>query len=167
MQQEPYKPPTFDPLEAFVHWYLRQPFALPPGVLAGVHHVSDFSGLTLYRDDQFQAQLWLCQPGSEIKDHCHPSIDTYQIYVSGQVYLRLNGKPVVKPEDIHEMADGRANKNGFAIRVRPTDYHGATIGPKGGAFLNLQRWLNGPPQSAELDWEGEPLDEAHAKLLAK
>lgn len=159
--------PQFDAVLAFTDWFTRQPFVLPPSVANGVHRVGEgkFTGLTLYRSGQFQAQLWLCDPGSEIHDHAHPEVDIVQVYVSGQVYLRVNGELRIKPEDVFALNDGRSSKNQYWVRVNPGDVHGATIGPQGGAFLTFQHWLRDEPKSVELQWEGEPLDALHAQAL--
>lgn len=156
----------YDPLLEFARWYLAQPMGIPLSPAAGMTRVGAFSGLVLYRCGQFQAQLWLCDANAEIPDHRHPNVDQIQVYVSGQVYLRKNGVPVILPEELQEQVDGRSNANGVSIRVGPEDTHGATIGPMGGAFVNLQQWRDGiAPTSVETDWIGEPLDVDHAVVI--
>lgn len=110
-------------------------------------------------------EYWLCDPGIDSGDHSHPSIDQILMYVSGQVYFRLNGEPIIRPEDVFETAFGQSSKHGFHVRVGPGDVHGAATGPQGGAFLAFQNFLDGNPRSAELDWEGEPIDEEHAAVI--
>lgn len=156
----------YDPLVEFAKWCVAQPGMLIPRSPAyGMTRVGAFSGLVLYRSGQFQAQLWLCDPGAEIPDHCHPNVDQIQVYVAGEVYLRKNGLPVITPESLQQLPDGTSNANGAGLRVRPTDTHGASIGQMGGAFLNFQHWLKGTPQSVHLDWIGEPLDLDHAVAI--
>jgi hypothetical protein len=157
--------PKFDQLANFTDWYQRQPFAVPMAPAFGVNKVGAFTGLTLFRQGRFQVQLWLCDPNSEIPDHSHPNVDSIQVYVSGQVYLRLNGEVVIKPEDVREDMNGLNTKAAFWMRVGPGDVHGATIGPKGGAFITFQHWLRGDPESVENDWEGEPIDAEHAQRI--
>lgn len=101
---------------------------------------------------------------SEIPDHSHPNIDTIQVYVTGDLALRLNGKPAMEGA-VTELPDGRCSHNSRWVRVRPNDTHGATIGKLGAAFINFQHWTSGEPTSAELDWKGEPLSEDHENLL--
>jgi hypothetical protein len=155
--------PNFDPLEGFAKWFAEQTGPIPLGHMNGVRRIGAFTGLTLVRSGQFQAQLWICDPQSEIPDHSHPKIDTIQIYVSGDLQLRLNGKNVME-EPVLEFPEGRCSHNGRWIRVRPNDTHGATIGPRGAAFINVQQW-SGEPTSAELDWDGPALSEDHRALL--
>ena len=158
----------YDPLLAFAHWYVRQHgFVVPRSQFDGVSRVGAFSGLVLYRQPPYKVQLWICDPSSEIPDHRHPNVDSLLIYISGQFWLRVNGERVFTPEQIKLDPDGAVNANGTAQRVRPADLHGATIGPKGGAFINIQHWLAGEPQSVEIDWIGEPLCEEHALRIRK
>ena len=155
-----------DELMEFYRWYAgRFGFGIPASPFDAFSKVGRFTGLTLYRSKPFQVQLWLCEPNAEIYDHSHPHVDSLQIYVAGQVYLRLNGQPVLTPEILVPIANGIASHNGRWIRVRPTDTHGATIGPVGGAFMTFQHWVHGEPQSVENDWEGQPLDAEHAMRL--
>lgn len=158
--------PRFDPLEAFARWFARAPFALPPTPFDAVTRVNKFTLLTLYRHGPFQVQLGICEPGSEITEHTHPDCDTILIYLSGEMYFRKNGLVVIAPEDQRlQDSNGICALNGFTIRIGPNDWHGATVGPKGGSFLTVQHWLNGKPESVEKNWEGAPLDEAHAKVI--
>lgn len=156
-----------DELLDFYQWYGgRFGYGIPPCVFNGFSKVGQFTGLVLYRSKPFQVQLWLCEPNSEIHDHAHLNVDSIQVYLAGQVYLRLNGQPVLTPEKLAALPNDVANANGRWIRVKPTDNHGATIGPLGGAFMTFQHWLNGvEPRSVETDWDGKPLDDKHDELL--
>lgn len=168
IQQDPeINIPVFDELGSFAEWYQRQYFAIPLCPADGVRRVGGFSGLTLYRQGPFQVQLWICEPNSVIPDHCHPNVDSIQMYLSGEVFLRLNGEEIVQPNDVHEAHNGLSSRHGFFIRICPGDIHGATIGPKGGSFLTFQRFLDGKPKSVELDWAGEPIDKAHEEMLMR
>lgn len=146
----------------FAHWYMTERGLGIPRCLEGegIRTVGGFTGITLFRQGKYQVQMWLCPPGSEIPDHSHPGVDIVQVYLSGQVFLRLNGKPIVTPE-----LCATERLNGKAIRVRDCDTHGATIGSQGGAFLTIEEWANGQPESVELAWEGEPLSDDHARIL--
>lgn len=163
-------PPKFDELEAFAAWFMQTQGPLPIVPLGGMTRVGEFSGIVLCRQGQYQCQLWLCDPGSEIPNHSHPNVDSIQVYVGGEVYLRLNGQPVITAEMI---ADDKWNalevhpKRGFSLRVRPSDNHGATIGPSGGAFMTFQKWLVGTPTSVEMDWRGPALSAKHHEAVNK
>lgn len=164
---------TNDPLlQAADFWLNRQGINVPPSIYEGVVKVGPFMGLTLYRRGQLQVQIWLCPPGSEIPDHSHPNVDQIQIYVCGDMLFRINGKITFQSTDgdasVPVWGSPIPNAHGAMGRVNSTDTHGATIGPAGGSFLNIQLWKNGvEPRSVETDWVGDPVDEAHAGRILK
>ncbi len=146
-----------DPLLEFARFYFANPQALPPSVWAGVTFVGDFAQLVMERSGDYQVQLCLCRPDSVIPDHSHPNVDTFVVYVTGQIFFRLDGQVVIEPQAVKETPRGGCSHNAHHLRVMPGQSHGAAIGPVGGAFLTVQRWLNGKPTSVERDWEGPPL----------
>ena len=130
----------FCELTSFLHFWLSFKPIRPP-----MENVLDFSGnlsgLVLYRSGQYQVQLFLLQPDAIIKPHIHPNVDSYEVAVCGDVAFEVNG---FRHED-------RALWD--AIRVHPKDEHTAYIGPAGGAFISVQKWLNDvPPSSVGWDW---------------
>lgn len=152
----------FDVLAGFAQWWLASRALNPPpdGFLT---RVGCNTGVVLYRQPPFQVQLFLNDPGGEIVDHIHPNVDSFEVYVTGDVFFRLNGKQLLTDEMCRQH-----HPVGQAIRILPTDWHGASIGANGGAFLSIQHWLNGvPPSSVELDWGGPVLDEGHARKLSE
>lgn len=158
--------PRFDPLMAFVEWFqTRSGIAMPLSPADGVSRVGAFSGIVLYRDRHFQVQLWICDPNSFIPEHSHPNVDSIQVYVSGQVYLTKNGKPVIQAEDLQINENGLSSQLGAFLRVDANETHGAQIGPMGGAFLTFQHFHVGEPVSVEQVWEGPPLSLEHGQTL--
>lgn len=150
--------PAFDQLAQFANWFVRdQGFRIPPCIFDGVTKAGKNTGLVLYRDPPYQVQLWICDPNSEIPEHTHPNMDTIIIYLSGEFYVKVNGEPVLTKESLYAMPDGMPSVPGAWLRVGPNDKHSAMIGPKGCAFLNFGRFLDGKPRSADLDWEGPSL----------
>ena len=156
-----------DELEAFARWYWDIARTMEVPGINSIHFMDNLTAITLYRKDQFQIELVLCSPNSEIPDHVHPNVDSFEIYMSGSIMFRNQGKLLIEK---HE-ADA-VNWNGFSarrstcIRVRPEDQHGATIGNAGGAFLSIQQWLNGvKPTTVGHDWSGNTLGPIHAKTV--
>lgn len=163
-----------DPLIDYVRWVLSEGPTIPASVWSGVSFVGDFALAVLHRQDEFQAQLTLCKPGAEIPDHGHPTVDSVVMYVTGEVYFRvedMEARPnmieVYRPGIVQETPEGGCSHHGRLLRVQPGQKHGATIGALGGAFITFQRWLNGSPSSVEEDWEGPALDEGHRIKLGR
>lgn len=157
---------TFTPVDRlteFARWWMGAKAVAPPldnlYMLAGCN-----TGIVLYRQPPWQVQFFICNPGGEIPDHTHPNVDSYEVYVGGDLYFRHLGKTIITPK----MVEAGIDPLSLYIRVIPTDSHGASVGPRGGAFLSIQEWLNGEaPTSVHLDWSGEPLDVNHELDLFK
>jgi len=127
--------------------------------------VNGNAGLTLYRDDRFQVQIWTFPPHTKVTDHSHPGLDTWLVWVSGKLRFRLDGKYVRLSET------GRAEWRGmktWTLHVPPGALHGATIGDSGASFLSITERIDGKePESVHLIWDGPPLDHEHGNRLAE
>ena len=132
---------TTGTLEGFKDWWLtHRPMNTP--LDKGLVFVADTHGVVLYKHNQFQVELFIVKPNSEIKPHVHPNVDSFEVFMSG---------------DINFMCDDKwyeLNKIGSSIRVKPNSYHGGLFGPAGGSFLSIQHWLNEiEPKFVGDDWE--------------
>lgn len=150
----------FATLECFAEWFLQQRFvAMTP---VAIYDYGGIRSLVLYRDTIFQAELFVIAPGAGFpEEHRHPHVDAFEVDIFGDIRLTINGKRR-RPTAIVRQGHERP----FCMnRVRETDWHGASIMSKGGAFLSLQHWLNGiHPSSVGLDWEGTFVSKEHAML---
>lgn len=145
-------------LREFAEWWLAErPFRPPHDAIT---HIAGNAGVTLYREGRFQVQLFILPPNTEITNHRHPGIDVIEVGVAGEGVFRRRGKS----RDLSS-ALTKADGPSAVVRLKPEDWHSASIGSGGGAFLSIQEWLNTPPSSVHLDWLGVPLDEDHARSL--
>ena len=135
--------PVFDELEAFANWWLATRIINTPNEVP-TNFNGELSGTVLYRHESYQVQLFIVQPNSEIAPHIHPNVDSFEVFVGG---------------DIHFMCDNNwfeQTKLGDKIRVTPNSWHGGKFGQRGGCFLSVQKWLNGvPPTSVGDDWRDQ------------
>ena len=131
---------------------------LPPS-----SHVNNnvVSGLTLYRQRDLQVQLFVLPPGSKIPMHTHPNMDSFEVYIGGDVFLFIDGKEAGDHARLGEF-DYLEDREEFYdllflqhFRITPTSPHGGTIGKKGGAFLSIQHWKNKVEPSSPMDDWGE------------
>lgn len=131
----------YDELEQFRNWWLaNKPQKPPTDEIINVD--GRFTEIILYRQKQFQVQLVIAQPNSEIPDHIHPGVDSFEVYMSGDLRFRRD-KEAYFPQD-----------PGVSIlRVYPESYHGATVGPRGGTFLSIQHWTNPKVQPSFISHE--------------
>jgi len=154
-----------DELTKFKDWWVNNRIFRPP--IDFYSCVGDNVGIVLYRHLRFQIQLFIAHPNSSISSHIHPNVDSYEIFLAGDLYFEKNGQVLVNERDLVETPQGAYAALGLEVRVLPTDWHGTTVGPRGGSFLSVQEWLNGvKPSSVHLDWGGEPLSQAHGQELS-
>ncbi len=127
-------------LSSFTTWWLStKPINPPPGGL--LTNDKDLNGVVLFRDGRFQVELFFIKPNSEVVDHIHPNVDSYEYYISGDIVFRKNGKEYVPPGP------------GFKLHVPPTAWHGGTIGPRGVYFYSIQHWVGDvEPEFIGNDW---------------
>ena len=130
----------YDDLEAFkVWWENTRPFS--PPIEDPVTQAGAIYGVVLYRQAPYQVQLFIMPPNSSIEDHIHPNVDSFEVFVGGDIAFRCNGEEYAQ------------NILGASIRVFPDSWHGGKFGERGGCFLSVQKWLNGvPPTSVGHDW---------------
>jgi quercetin dioxygenase-like cupin family protein len=129
----------FDDVEIFRNWWLNhRPINTPSD---GVVFVADTHGIVLYRQPPYQVELFMMKPNTEIKPHIHPNVDSFEVYMGGDVDFLCDDKRHV------------TNVLGDSIRVHPQSWHGGKFGPRGGCFLSVQKWLNGVnPTFVGNDW---------------
>jgi hypothetical protein len=132
-----------DDLDSFTFWYLNnRPFSPPP--VAPVSHTDKASGIVLYRKGIFQVELFIGAPNSIAPSHIHPNIDSYELHICGDMVFTIGGVLYNPPKPGLPVAPTRINHN---------CWHEGVSGPIGGAFLSIQKWLNGvQPTSVLDDW---------------
>lgn len=158
------QPDPLDPLDQFLAWFLNHGTVL--GRVPLFSAVSKIEGVTRvvwYRDPPFQVELFIAPPGCIIPEHTHPNVDSYEIYIGGQIRFSHSGKFIVPEEDIETPTEsGASRRRGYITRVRPDDPHGGTFGPGGGVFFSVQHWLNGvDPHSVANDYSGAVMGPDH------
>lgn len=121
----------------------------------GVTKIKPGLGITLFRQEQFQIQQFLFEPNTEIIEHSHPHVESYEVYICGDMRLTFDGNEVFGYEDCKDLEDGRCPKNGGLLYLPKGAVHGGSIGPRGGCFLSVQVWEWGTePRPIHEDWLG-------------
>jgi len=130
----------FDDLEVFKNWWLsNRPINTYEGAKPCYH--ADIAGTVLYRQYPYQVQLFITPPNTLIEEHLHPNVDSFEVYLTGDIAFTCNGHIFDSP------------KIGESIRVKTSYWHGGKTGELGATFLSIQKWLNGAqPSSVANDW---------------
>lgn len=131
----------FDDLEGFLNWWLaNRPINTPEN--DSLVYQKDTHGVVLYRQPPYQVELFIVQPDSEIVPHIHPNVDSFEVYMSGDINFSCDGQWF------------NQNQLGIHIRVKPSSWHGGKFGKRGGCFLSVQKWLNNvKPTFVGNDWQ--------------
>lgn len=144
-----------DELDVFAKWYLSEGIKnlRPPN--KSVYNYGVVVSNVLFREGPFQVEMFLIPPSTNIvlNEHSHPNVDSFELYLSGEIMFTLEGEQVVNDQDAKSVVDGSSKMLGTLIRVHPGVKHGAKVGNDGGSFISIQHWLNGViPTSVGLDW---------------
>jgi hypothetical protein len=159
---------TGSTLDEYLYWFANEGPSLPMVPADGITWLDSTPRIVLHREGQFQTQLVVGKPTASFIAHAHPNIDAYELYVGGEFSLVIDGVESAPKESMLERVEGVSRWWGRAVRIKPGVVHSGTYGPKGGAFLSIQHWLNGvTPSFVHLDWAGEPLDDKHKKELGR
>jgi hypothetical protein len=136
-------------------------------LLHAVHKIEDVTSITWYRDSEYQIQMFAVPGNYIIPEHTHPNVDSYEIYVGGQIKFSHKGIWMVQDDELtNPLEDGTSSKKGTYIRVRPNELHGGVFGPAGGVFMSVQRWLNGiKPHCVGADYTGPVMGMDHFRKV--
>ena len=157
-----------DDLTVFLEWALNNltivsmvPYKNP------VWKIQDVTSTLLYRQPPYQIQLFSVPGNTIIPEHTHPNVDSYEVYLGGNINFSHLGEYVTPAEKICEDPENKtAMPRGGVIRVHPNDKHGGIFGPEGGVFLSVQKWLNGvEPHCVAADYIGVVMGEDHYKKV--
>ena len=132
----------FCELNAFLEWWLTGRQLRPPKEYI-LNQEGSITGCVLYRDGQYQVQLFIVQPNCIIEPHIHPNVDSFEVYLSGDIEFSVGGITI----------DQTAMESQRVLRVLPDEFHGGKFGERGGVFLSVQKWLDGyEPTSVGYNW---------------
>lgn len=128
-------------------------------LLEALVKIGNIYGMTLIvREPNYQKQLFIIPPNTKIPLHKHDNVRTQIIFLEGEMVFERSGRLL----ELFSPAD-----SGRAFIIEPDEEHGAITKGQAGIFISEQYWLGGKPLSSlHLNWNGEPLNEEHARQLA-
>jgi hypothetical protein len=154
-----------DELERFCVKFLKKMPVIGAVPFDGaVSKIQDVTSILLYRQGQFQVQMFAVPENTIIPEHTHPNVDSIEVYVGGNIHFSHSGKYAYDAASLIAAAGPLklASKRGTMIRVRPNDIHGGVFGKGGGVFLSVQHWLNGvEPHCVAADYDGITMGDHH------
>lgn len=144
-------------LAAFARWFMKQP---PTAWIVPQFATYQFdmqggkaSGVVLYRDGRYQAELFIVTQTGVFPEHSHPNVSSIEVLLAGHIEFIVRGRSMLPPEVLAKKTPTLGTMVGVGAGVS----HGAVLHEGGGAFISLQKWREGVPiTSVGLDWDGPP-----------
>ena len=153
-------------LEEFARWYKENDYPIRPPFEDCVYVTDNSYSYVLFRQGQFQAEIYLVKPNSGSPEHSHPNVENIILVWGGDAYPSYDGvaSPAVTPV---ARADGTSSVFGSMNRKMTDDHtHALQTGPKGAAFLSIEKWpANAKPTSVVVNWKGAAVGEYHATQI--
>lgn len=151
-------PEDWDTLEEFMEWYIKagKPMLVPWD--AGTIQTDDATAICLFRQGQYQVEIYLIHAGYDIPPHAHPDMQVIAMTLGGGIVC---GPPQTKFNVSAEF--------GRHAKIKDGQWHGgdATKTGTGFALLSFEKFLNGTiPKSAAIQWRGPTAGPIHDDLIA-
>jgi hypothetical protein len=159
---------TWTTVEDFAQWYEDSGFPIRPPQHNSVFRTNNANAVVLFREGQFQVELYIGDPNSVTPEHSHPGVESIVMFLSGEGNTTVNGSQIADPTPYFN----KVNEDGTSIlfkqrvRVHPNDTHGLITYNKGFAFFSIEKWPDGiSPTSVAAHWHGDTTGEIHDKIL--
>jgi len=161
-------PNTTGTLEEFAAWYKANAYPVRPPFEDCVYVTENSYSYVLFRQGQFQAEVYLIKPNSSCPEHSHPRVENMILFWGGDATPSYDGVPV-KIGPFHAPAPNGTSPAFGAMGPKITDAHTHALhtGPKGAAFLSLEKWPDDvKPTSVVVNWKGAAIGEQHAPQIS-
>lgn len=154
-------------LEEFVAWYRQNEFPVRPPFEDCVYVTENSYSYVLFRQGQFQAELYLVKPNSDSPDHSHPNVENVIMFLGGDARPSYDGVETQMPVFLRPNPDGTSPAFGVCgPKITDLHVHALATGAKGAAFLSLEKWPAGvKPTSVVVNWKGAPLGRVHSEIV--
>ena len=146
-------------LKEFLVDYITNTSAISDAVLLdknnfnnlNIYDVEGFNSHIQFRNNQYQVQIFSTPPNFIIPEHKHPNVDSFEVYLSGDIDFSLEGSWLSN----WDIKDHTFIDNLFIVQVEHYAIHGAIFGEDGGRFMSVQHWINEVnPSCVGLDYDG-------------
>ena len=146
-------------LKEFLVDYITNTSAISDAVLLdknnfnnlNIYDVEGFNSHIQFRNNQYQVQIFSTPPNFIIPEHKHPNVDSFEVYLSGDIDFSLGGSWLSN----WDIKDHTFIDNLFIVQVEHNAIHGAIFGEGGGRFMSVQHWINEVnPSCVGLDYDG-------------
>jgi hypothetical protein len=155
-------------VEQFAKWYEENNFPIRPPQNNAIFRTNNASALVLFREGQFQVELYIGDPNSTTPEHSHPGVESIIMVLSGRGSTTINGVEPADPRPYFDKinADGTSILFKQSIRLDPTDSHGLITYDNGFSFFSIEKWPDGVElSSVAAHWHGDTTGDIHTSLI--
>jgi hypothetical protein len=152
-------------LMQFVIDFCKKPFGGIVTDLFEAENVEPVAKIVLHRDPPFQVTLIaIWHPHIFIPEHRHPSVDTIQVLLSGQLTFFVdNKKKKWEPLGIETNEDLPLLRRTLAVPRNAL--HTAKTGKSGAVWWSFEEWGEGSMSTTVDDWDGVAFSHDHYEHL--
>jgi hypothetical protein len=141
-------------VEEFADWYKANGYPISPPLNEKVY-VTDISySYVLFREGQFQVELYLVAPNTFSPEHSHPGVENIVVVWGGDIG--------------HTAASITTPPFGAqAPTIKDGSSHELHAGNNGCAVLSIEKWSDSiKPTSVSINWKGDTCGKTHSDLIA-
>lgn len=129
-----------------------------------VYCTENTASVIVWAEGNVVIEYYLLFPNKETPMHTHP-FDNQTIHLWGDIVFRARLPNQSVPE---EYVATDSLRGGYLTPLFPMGgAHGFIVGPRGGAFYNIQIWPTNvtTPISASIEYYGTPMGPVHASVI--
>ena len=146
-------------VEEFAAWYKASGMPMRPPKEDPIYVTEISYSYVLYREGQYQAELYLVRPHTGSPDHSHPGVNNIIMLLGGDIGTKQNNVTTLIPPGVDVFGL-------LGQTINSGDTHALHVGERGGAFLSLEKWDDGiKPTSVTIRWDGDTCGDAHTALV--
>jgi len=159
-------------LAEFITWYKDSGFPIRIPEKNAIFKTAQARALVLYREGQYQAELYLAMPNTHSPEHSHPGVENAVMVIGGEPNSTVNGEIELdtRPYLNEPNEEGLCKLYGMAGAIQyDNDTHSLITYDKGACFISLEKWRDDiEPTSVTIQWDGAPVDpKHHAELIER
>jgi hypothetical protein len=151
-------------LEEFAAWYKANEYPMRPPFEDPVYVTDNSYSYVLFRQGQFQVEMYLIKPNCGCPEHSHPRVENIILFLGGDARPTHNGVEMnIGGPFVRAAADGTSPIFGaMGPKITDENTHALLTGAKGAAFLSLEKWPEDiKPTSVVVNWQGSPVGDTH------
>jgi len=152
-------------VEEFAQWYKQNNYPIRPPAGDCVYVTDNSYSYVVFRQGNFQAEIYLVKPNSGSPEHSHPRVENIILLWGGDAFATYDGVMVDSPAFVEPKNSDEPSPYFGAMGPKITDKHTHSLrtGSRGAAFLSLEKWPEDvKPTSVVVNWKGAAIGAQHA-----